>query len=407
MTKHMMIGLLALLAALSPVGASPAGAAMPQSSAVPDKPVTLHQAQVEARIIAPPQLVTGSDGGHHLAYELHIASYYSGKTPLRLVRITVFADDAAVPLATVDGPAVAALLARPSHDAGHGDGVSIDTGRSATFFLWLTIPDGVSPASLRHRLDFTGDDGEAARADDVRTPVVAGAPVAIGPPLGAGRWIAVEGPGNHRSHHWGSLVPVDGRLTIPQRFAIDWFGLDEANHSVRGRHASLAATRDADWVGFGRDVLAVADGEVVDARDGVADGTPLAPLAGPDDLTARTLYGNFVILRIAPHIYAHYAHLRTGGVNVKIGDHVRRGAVIGRLGQTGAAGAPHLHFHLADRPTFEQSEGLAFTIDHFVLRGRGKIEDSFDPKKPAAFDLPSPRAHAGEMPLDGDVVIFR
>ncbi|MGY4397196.1 hypothetical protein ACVWZA_002387 [Sphingomonas sp. UYAg733] len=52
MTERMMIGLLGVLAALSP-----AGAAMPHPSAAPDKPVTLHQAQVEARIIAPPQRV--------------------------------------------------------------------------------------------------------------------------------------------------------------------------------------------------------------------------------------------------------------------------------------------------------------------------------------------------------------
>ncbi|WP_163616421.1 M23 family metallopeptidase, partial [Klebsiella pneumoniae] len=80
--------------------------------------------------------------------------------------------------------------------------------------------------------------------------------------------------------------------------------------SIRGAHASPAATMDADWIGYGRDVLAVRDGVVVDARDGIPDGKPLAPQQVPDDLTARTLYGNFVVLRIAPGVYAHYAHLQ-------------------------------------------------------------------------------------------------
>ncbi|MDP9124227.1 MAG: M23 family metallopeptidase [Pseudomonadota bacterium] len=175
---------------------------------------------------------------------------------------------------------------------------------------------------------------------------------------------------------------------------------------MHGIHDSLASTVDADWVGYGHDVLAVADGVVVDARDGIPNGRPLAPQETPDDLTARTLYGNFVILRIAPDTYAHYAHLQNGSLAVKIGQKVKRGGVLGRLGQTGAAGAPHLHFHLSDRPTFEQSEGLPYSIDAFVLLGRGTIEDTFDPAKPV--DLLESQAHPrrSELPLDGSVVMF-
>jgi murein DD-endopeptidase MepM/ murein hydrolase activator NlpD len=202
------------------------------------------------------------------------------------------------------------------------------------------------------------------------------------------------------------MVAINGTLSIPQRFAIDWFGLDTGNHSVRGAHDSLAATTDEDWVGYRHDVLAVADGVVVDARDGAPNGKPLAPETVPDDLTARTLYGNFVILRIAPGVYAHYAHFERGSVAVRIGERVRRGTVIGRLGQSGAAGAPHLHFHLSNRPTFEQSEGLPYVIDAFTALGQSKVEDTFDPAKPVAL-APSPKGRRrAEMPLDGSVVTF-
>lgn len=144
---------------------------------------------------------------------------------------------------------------------------------------------------------------------------------------------------------------------------------------------------------------------VVDARDGIADGKPLRPVESPDELTARALYGNFVILEIAPGVYAHYAHLRQGSLTVRVGEQVRRGAVIGRVGQTGSAGAPHLHFHISDRPTFEKSEGLPFVIDSFTLFGQESIDDSFDPTIVRRLTA-SPARRRDELPLDGSIVGF-
>jgi murein DD-endopeptidase MepM/ murein hydrolase activator NlpD len=364
----------------------------------------VHQAQVEARVRAAPRAVAGSDGKRHLAYELQITSFYAGDAPLRLTRLAIFLDGGKVPLKTVEGEELLSMLGQPAGDA--KTGIPIANGASRTLFLWLTLPAGAHPASLRHQLSFRADKDALQRADDVRTPVIAAPPVQIGPPLRGGRWLAVEGPGNHLSHHWGSVVAIDGTLSIPQRYAIDWFGLDAGNHSIRGAHHGPAGTTDADWIGYGAEVLAVSDGVVVDARGGIANGTPLAPQEAPDDLTARSLYGNFVVLRIAPGVYAHYAHLQAGSVKLRVGQRVRRGAVIGRLGQTGSAGAPHLHFHISDRPGFERSEGLPFVIDGFTLLGGTKIEESFDPAVSVALRPASTRTHRAEMPLDGDLVAF-
>ena len=371
----------------------------------------VHQAQVEARILAAPQAVTGSDGQKHLAYELRITSFQDDEDPLRLTRLAVYADAGTLPLTVIEGAALQRLLnhavAGSVAEGSPGDGVAIASGRSLTLFLWLTLPQGLQPAKLRHQLSFLTAKGIAQRADDVRTAIVGSGPIRIGAPLRGGLWLAVEGPGNALSHHWGSPVAIDGKLSVPQRFAVDWFGLDAGYHSLSSRHEDLASSVDEDWIGYGKDVLAVADGVVVDARGDLANGKPMAPLEGPQDLTARTLYGNFVVLRIAPGIYAHYAHLQAGSVKVRIGQRVRRGTVIARLGQTGSAGAPHLHFHLSDLPTFERSEGLPFVIDRFELHGKGRIEETFDPTVPmnaAAAQAKTPRRNA--MPLDSDIVTF-
>jgi len=395
---------LAFLCAVGIGGAWPLQASTLSAQGPTDAPI-VHQAQIEARILWAPRLVQGSDGQRHLAYELRITSFQADKAPLELVRIAVFSDKGTAPLATVEGAGIGALLAQ--QEEAPQDGVTIDSGQSKSFFFWLTPPQGELPSSLRHQLTLRTGKGEIERAENISTPIPQSPPIKIGPPLRGDRWMAVEGPGNHRSHHWGGLVAIDGRLTIPQRFAIDWFGLDDGNHSVRGAHDSLASTVDADWVGYGHEVLAVADGVVVDARDGVPNGNPLAPQEVPDDLTARSLYGNFVILKIAPNSYVHYAHLQNGSLAARIGQRVQRGAVLGLLGQTGAAGAPHLHFHISDRPTFEQSEGLPFVIDAFTLLGRGTIEDTFDPAKPVNLQpAKTIGQRRSELPLDGSVVTF-
>jgi len=368
-------------------------------------PPANHQAQIEARTSFAPHIVTGSDGHRHLAYELRITSFQSDDNPLKLTRLAIFSDTSQVPMAAIEGAALQGLLNRAQAKGKPDDGVPIGSGLTVPLFLWLSLPAGIRPDSLRHQLTFLTAKGEIEQADNVRATIDKAAPLRIAPPLRGGRWLAVEGPGNAQSHHWGSPVAIDGKLTIPQRFAIDWFGLDGGNHSLRHHYEALTSSVDEDWIGYGKDVLAVADGVVVDARDGITNGKPLRPFETPEDLTARTLYGNFVVLAIAPGAYAHYAHLQQGSVTVRAGEHVRRGEVIGRVGQTGSAGAPHLHFHVSDRPSFEGSEGLPFLIDGFTFYGRGKIEESFDPGIP--HPLPGePSLRKEELPLDGDVVEF-
>jgi len=260
------------------------------------------------------------------------------------------------------------------------------------------------PHTLRHQLEFVAPDGVRQLVDGVRIPVSAKPPVVIGAPLRAGPWLAYEGPGNHFSHHWGSLVAVNGQVTIPQRYAIDFFGLDAAGHAVRTARDHLATSTNADWLGFGAEVLAVADGVVRDARDGEPNHSPFAPLPPPTDLTTRTLMGNFVVLEIAPGVFAHYAHLQPGSLRVRVGERVRRGTVLGRLGQSGNANAPHLHFQVTTAATFEESEGLPFVLEHFDQLGVVTLAETLDrTTKPAL------RAHAAsqhQLPLDGLVLRF-
>lgn len=59
-----------------------------------------------------------------------------------------------------------------------------------------------------------------------------------------------------------------------------------------------------------------------------------------------TGYGNYIRIQHGPGIQTLYAHLSSIDPHVKRGTEVKYGEVIGRVGQTGLATGPHLHYEL-------------------------------------------------------------
>ena len=124
---------------------------------------------------------------------------------------------------------------------------------------------------------------------------------------------------------------------------------------------------NANWYSYGVEVLAVASGVVASIKDGIADNVPLSP-ARAMPITADTIGGNYVILALGNSGFAYYAHLQPGCLRVKPGDRVRRGQVLGLLGNSGNSDAPHLHFHISDDHSLA-SEGLPYVFDSFEVLG--------------------------------------
>lgn len=74
-------------------------------------------------------------------------------------------------------------------------------------------------------------------------------------------------------------------------------------------------------------------------------------------------------------------------MRVKVGDRVRKGQVIGLLGNSGNAVGPRLHFHIGDANSLNGSEGIPFVFDSFEIVGQT-------------------RRHVLEMPLNNNVIRF-
>lgn len=77
-------------------------------------------------------------------------------------------------------------------------------------------------------------------------------------------------------------------------------------------------------------------------------GTPIHAVAAGNVLTVGNdeRYGNFIVIDHAQGKRSLYAHLQS--VGVKEGEALRGGQVIGKVGATGMATGPHLHFEAYD-----------------------------------------------------------
>jgi hypothetical protein len=93
----------------------------------------------------------------------------------------------------------------------------------------------------------------------------------------------------------------------------------------------------------GVEVVAAADGRVANTRDGIADVS--ARVVGVDTVN-RIGCGNVAIVDHGGGWETWYCHMARGSVRVKPGDVVKAGQPIGRVGMSGLAEFPHLHFML-------------------------------------------------------------
>ena len=98
---------------------------------------------------------------------------------------------------------------------------------------------------------------------------------------------------------------------------------------------------------FGHEVLAIADGVIVDIRETIPDGD--AYQMTQDETWGSGAIGNIVTIRHEQDgkvFYSTYMHLRENSVPVEIGQTVAEGQVIGQVGHTGVRTGSHLHLQV-------------------------------------------------------------
>jgi murein DD-endopeptidase MepM/ murein hydrolase activator NlpD len=116
-------------------------------------------------------------------------------------------------------------------------------------------------------------------------------------------------------------------------------------------------------------------------------------------ITLETVGGNHVILDLGQGRYAFYAHLQPGSLRVKAGDKVRRGQVVGLVGNSGNSTEPHLHFHISDANSPLGSDGLPYLLPAFEVQGKGWGWKASEAKA-------TTEKRQMEIPIENDVVRF-
>jgi hypothetical protein len=296
-------------------------------------------------------------------YEIYFTNFSS--SPLTLKRIEVLDADrlTAAPVLVLEGAELAAAVRflGTSTASNAKEGTPLSGGQTVIAFLWVAFDrNSRIPARLLHRVVTDHGESEGAAITTHESKLRE-----LGPPLEGRDWLAADGPSNDQeNHHRRGVYIYAGEAIDSRRYAIDW-------KQVRnGVSFSGDALDVRSYYAYRKNVLAVADGRVIMAKDGIPNNIPghgeaFHPAV---PITYETAHGNTIILDLGGGQFAHYHHLEPGSLLVKAGDHVRKGQILAQVGDSGDTREPHLHFEVTTSAREGMGEGIPYLIDRYYCK---------------------------------------
>lgn len=196
-----------------------------------------------------------------------------------------------------------------------------------------------------------------------------------------GEWMAPTTP--------ATKVPSHGIDILGETYAYDFVQVDHRRKGKPFYPTSLLryfffGVPLRKTYGWGENVYAPCDGVIVKAVDGyperarahvltdtlIAFKNALAFNPAKDDI--RTVAGNYLIIKCDQNVYAAFAHLKKGSITVAVGQSVKKGDLLGKVGHSGNSTAPHLHFQLMDRDDLRTAKGIPCAFESIELFQNGQ-----------------------------------
>jgi hypothetical protein len=234
-------------------------------------------------------------------------------------------------------------------------------------------------------LDFRFTEPAASKIDFVHFRI------AFGVPGSAGNETTLAIPVRVYQQRTNLIFPIKGDFTILVGDVIDhghdeWSQFYAYDIAPLGPHGELVKTngeKNEDFVMWGHDVLATADGKIALARDDLPDNPKPGVMPGEAELIklgelAQVAGGNQIVIDHGNGEFSYFAHLQHGSLRVKRGDAVKQGQVIAKLGNSGHATGPHLHYHLMAGDTVFRCDGLPakFSNTNKPMPQRGRYDEA-------------------------------
>ena len=182
-----------------------------------------------------------------------------------------------------------------------------------------------------------------------------------------GTWITPNTP--------GKKIPSHGIDKYGETYAYDFVGVDPNGKIDKFYDVSvitylIKGVPLEKCYGWGSNVYAPFDGEIVKTEDGVIERNPVSiknDVQYMSEVTRRfeqneaeykEVAGNYIIIKNSNKIFALLAHLQMNSICVKEGEKIKTGQIIGRVGHSGNSTAPHLHFQLMDNIDPKKANGI-------------------------------------------------
>jgi hypothetical protein len=357
----------------------------------------------------------GSDGLVHLAYALRVTNILNEPINMQSIQVVdpfaeyrpagvnqvVATDNSDITNKVNPVPAPSSLDGKAYTDV-------LNPGASGTMFLDVSFPDLASvPAYISHRITVVQVDKSGAKktftATDAPVPVEREEPIVLAAPLRGDGWLDGDSCCKQIGGHRWALSPVNGRAEPIETFAADLVQLRPDGRVFTGPMNQLSS-----YAYYGANIYCAGEGKVVTVVRDIKDQVPGAPAP----VSAEEAAGNQVIVEMKGKHFVMYAHFEPNTITVHVGDSVKTGQVLGKLGNSGSSSTPHLHIQVMDEPSPLSGRGLPFVFDHVQRRKRfaGTLDDEGKQTfsgEPLTLAPATPVDLYKKMPLTFDVLDFQ
>lgn len=162
---------------------------------------------------------------------------------------------------------------------------------------------------------------------------------------------------------WTVMQAHNGDYTHKEkwRHAWDFVIFDENNKQYTNKGDFCK-----DYFCFDKPVYAPASGIVSELIDGIQDNKI-------GDINTEQNWGNSVVIKHTEFLYSQISHLKEGSIKVRKGDFIKKGDIIGTVGNSGHSPYPHIHFQIQSTP-YIGSETLDYPLYNYVVKSDKKFK---------------------------------